>query len=340
MSYQKRALITGITGQDGSHLADLLLSKDYEVHALIRRCSANNRERIAHLQDKITLHEGDLIDAGSLRRVLKASLPDEIYNLAAQSHVGTSFSQPVATAEITGMGVLRLLDTIESMRGAGWEPRFYQASSSEMFGDVAEEPQTEATELRARSPYGAAKVFAHHMVKVYREAYGLHASCGILFNHEGPRRGLNFVTRKITHHVARQALGLTQEPLELGNLDAKRDWGFAGDYVEAMWLMLQAETPDDFVIATGETYSVQQFLEETFRMLDLDWRDHVETDPRYLRPAEVDLLLGDASKARRELGWTPKVSFSELVQMMVESDMALANVEADSGVRGERVRIA
>jgi GDPmannose 4,6-dehydratase len=339
----RRALITGITGQDGSYLAELLLDKGYEVYGLIRRSSSFNTGRIDHLYKdphdfdvRLHLIHGDLQDASALSRVIREIKPEEIYNLGAQSHVRVSFDTPEYTGDVTGLGSVRLL---EAIRESGTSPRYYQASSSELFGKVHETPQSETTPFHPRSPYAAAKAYSYYITQNYRESFGMFACNGILFNHESPRRGETFVTRKITRAATRIRMGL-QEKLYLGNLDAKRDWGFAGDYVEAMWLMLQAETPDDFVIATGETYSVQQFLEETFQMLGLDWRDHVKTDPRYLRPAEVDLLLGDASKARRELGWTPKVSFSELVRMMVESDMALANVEADAGVRGERVRIA
>lgn len=350
MDLQKTALITGITGMDGSHLADLLLTKDYDVHAIVRRCSANNRERIEHLDGRITLHEGDLLDQGSLLRIVTKVIPDEIYNLAAQSHVGTSFDQPIFTSEVTGLGVLRLLEAVRDIHGSGWQPRIYQASSSEMFGDAAETPQTETTEFRARSPYGAAKIFAHHIVKVYREAYGMHASCGILFNHEGPRRGLNFVTRKITRHATKQVLRLTDKPLELGNLDARRDWGHAEDYVEAMWLMLQQDKPDDYVIATGETHTVREFVEAAYRAIEphgvgIAWEGEgidevgidgggillpkptdkikplIRVNPKFYRPADVQTLTGDASKARAKLGWRPRIAFQDLVKVMVEADL-------------------
>ena len=323
----RKALITGITGQDGSYLAEFLLTKGYEVHGLVRRSSQFNTERIEHIYladhlpgERLHLHYGDLNDASSLQRVLARVTPDEVYNLGAQSHVRISFDVPEYSVDVVGVGTLRLL---EAIRNLGMSPRFYQASSSEMYGKVAETPQTELTPFHPRSPYACAKAFAHHVTVNYRESYGLHASCGILFNHESPRRGENFVTRKITRSLTRIKLGL-QPKLFLGNLDAQRDWGFAGDYVEAMWLMLQAEKPDDYVIATGETHSVREFLDEVGSILDLDWRPYVEVDPRYLRPAEVDLLLGDPSKARRQLGWTPRTTFAELVRMMTEADLALA----------------
>ncbi len=325
------ALITGITGQDGSYLAELLLSKGYEVHGLIRRASTINTGRIDHLyQDphnpnvRLKLHYGDLSDANSLRRVLDATQPDELYNLGAQSHVRVSFDMPLDSADIDAMGTLRLLEAVrEVQETTGREIRFYQASSSEMFGKVVETPQKETTPFYPRSPYACSKVFSYWAVVNYREAYGLHASNGILFNHESPRRGETFVTRKITLGVGRIKHGL-QEKLYLGNLDAKRDWGFAGDYVEAMWLMLQQEQAEDFVVATGETHSVREFLELAFSCVDLDYRDFVEIDPRYFRPTEVDLLLGDATNAKRKLGWKPKVSFEQLVQMMVDEDVELA----------------
>jgi GDPmannose 4,6-dehydratase len=326
-----KALITGVTGQDGSYLAEFLLAKGYEVHGIIRRTSSFSTARIEHIyadahepHARLRLHYGDLNDASSLQRVLATVQPDEVYNLGAQSHVRVSFEVPEYTVEVTAVGTLRLL---EAMRNLGMSPRFYQASSSEMYGKVVETPQTERTRFYPRSPYACAKVFAHYATVNYRESYGLHASCGILFNHESPRRGETFVTRKITRGLTRIKLGL-QDKLYLGNLDAKRDWGFAGDYVEAMWMMLQHDAADDYVIATGETRSVGDFLNEAAACLDLDWREHVEIDPRYFRPAEVDLLLGDATKARKALGWEPRTSFSQLVRMMVESDMTLAQREA------------
>jgi GDPmannose 4,6-dehydratase len=327
----RKALITGITGQDGSYLAELLLGKGYEVHGLVRRSSAFGTGRIEHIYlnehlpaHGFQLHYGDLNDASSLQRVLARVVPDEVYNLGAQSHVRISFDVPEYTVEVTAVGALRLL---EAIRNLGMSPRFYQASSSEMFGKVAEVPQTEHTPFHPRSPYACAKVFAHQITVNYRESYGFHASCGILFNHESPRRGENFVTRKITRSLTRIKLGL-QPKLFLGNLDARRDWGHAADYVEAMWLMLQQDKPDDYVIATGETHSVREFLDEVGRMLDLDWQEYVGIDPRYYRPAEVDVLQGDAGKANRVLGWTPKTSFRELVRTMVESDLELARREA------------
>jgi len=330
-----KALITGVTGQDGSYLAELLLAKGYEVHGIIRRTSSFSTARIEHIYAdthepgaRLRLHYGDLNDASSLQRVLATVEPDEVYNLGAQSHVRVSFEVPEYTVEVTAVGTLRLL---EAMRNLGMAPRFYQASSSEMYGKVVETPQTERTPFHPRSPYACAKVFAHYATVNYRESYGLHASCGILFNHESPRRGETFVTRKITRGLTRIKLGL-QDKLYLGNLDARRDWGFAGDYVEAMWLMLQQEQADDYVIATGETRSVEEFLDAAAACLDLDWRAHVEIDPRYFRPAEVDLLLGDASKARRVLGWEPRTSFGELVRLMVDADLALARREAMQAV--------
>jgi GDPmannose 4,6-dehydratase len=323
----KRAFITGITGQDGSYLAELLLSKGYEVHGLIRRTSTISTSRIDHLyqdphidQARLKLHYGDMSESSRLTRLIDTIAPHEVYNLAAQSHVRVSFDEPEFTADVTGVGALRLL---EAIRETGLTPRYYQASSSEMFGKVHEVPQSESTPFHPRSPYGVAKVFAFWATVNYRESYGLHASNGILFNHESPRRGETFVTRKITRAAARIFFGST-EKLYLGNLEAKRDWGFAGDYVDAMWRMLQADKPDDFVAATGETHTVEEFLEITFRHLRLNWRNHIEIDPRYFRPAEVDLLLGDPSKALNELGWKPTVSFHELAVMMVEADVALA----------------
>ena len=325
----KKALITGITGQDGSYLAELLLSKGYEVHGLIRRSSNFNTQRIDHLyQDphimgvRLFLHYGDLADSVRLTKLLYELRPDEVYHLGAQSHVRVSFDIPEYTADVTGVGTVRILDAIREA-GVGHGVRFYQASSSELFGKVAETPQTENTPFHPRSPYACAKLYAHWITRNYREAYELHASNGILFNHESPRRGPTFVTRKITMAVARIKLGLQNE-LFLGNLEARRDWGFAGDYVEAMWRILQQDRPDDYVIATGETHSVREFCEEAFALLDLDWKDYVRFDPRYERPSEVDLLVGDPSKAKRVLGWKPRVKFKGLVRMMVEADLAEA----------------
>ena len=315
----KRALITGITGQDGSYLAELLLEKDYEVLGMVRRSSTVNFERIAHLQDKITFVPGDLLDEISMIHILQEHRPQEVYNLAAQSFVQTSFGQPVLTGETTALGVTRLLDAI---RLVDPEIRFYQASSSEMFGKVHEVPQTETTPFHPRSPYGVAKVYGHWITLNYRESYGLHATSGILFNHESPRRGLEFVTRKISHTVAQIKLGLVDE-LRLGNLDAQRDWGFAGDYVEAMWLMLQREIPEDFVICTGQTHSVREFCEVAFGHAGLNWEEHVVVDETFFRPAEVDLLVGDATKADEMLGWKPETSFESLVTMMVDADIDL-----------------
>ncbi len=314
----RRVLITGITGQDGSYLAELLLEKGYEVYGMTRRASTENVERIAHLGDRLTLLQGDLLDPPSLESALREARPHEVYNLAAQSFVPTSWNQPVLTAEFTAVGVTRMLEAIRSVdRGI----RFYQASSSEMFGRVREVPQTELTPFHPRSPYGVAKVYGHHITVNYRESYDLFAVSGILFNHESPRRGLEFVTRKISDGAARIKLGLESE-LRLGNLDAQRDWGFAGDYVEAMWLMVQQDEPVDYVIATGEPHSVREFAERAFEHLGLDWERHVVSDPRFLRPAEVDHLVGDASKAREALGWEPRTSFRELVGLMVDADLA------------------
>jgi GDPmannose 4,6-dehydratase len=315
----KRALITGVTGQDGSYLAEFLLEQGYEVIGVVRRSSTVNFERIAHIQDRLTLVAGDLLDEGSLVAVLRDHRPEEVYNLAAQSFVQTSWSQPVLTGETTALGVTRLLDAIRTV-----DPgiRFYQASSSEMFGKVQEVPQRESTPLYPRSPYGVAKVYGHWITVNYRESYDLHASSGMLFNHESPRRGLEFVTRKVTHGAARIACGLGDK-LPLGNLDAQRDWGFAADYVRAMWLMLQQDTPDDYVVATGETHSVRELCELAFAAADLDWEQHVVVDERFLRPAEVDLLVGDPTKAEQGLGWHREVDFAGLVAMMVEADLAL-----------------
>ena len=313
----KRALITGVSGQDGSYLAELLLSKGYEVWGIVRRLSAENYERIEHIRDQITLVQGDLLDQSSLAAALTESEPDEVYNLAAQSFVPTSWTQPVLTAEFTSVGVTRLL---EAIRQVNPHVRFYQASSSEMYGKVREVPQGEDTPFYPRSPYGVAKVYGHFITVNYRESYDMHCTSGILFNHESPRRGLEFVTRKVSNGVARIKLGLQTE-LPMGNLEAQRDWGFAGDYVEAMWLMLQQDEPDDYVIATGETHSVERLVEVAFAHAGLDWHDHVKMDERFVRPAEVDLLIGDRSKAENELGWTPTVGFEQLVQMMVDADL-------------------
>jgi len=320
----KKALITGITGQDGSYLAEFLLSHGYEVYGIIRRSSSFNTGRIDPIYEdphvpnpRLRLIYGDLNDASSLNHIIRTVQPDEIYNLGAQSHVRVSFDIPEYTGEITGLGAIRLL---EAIRESGLKPRFYQASSSEMFGKVLEVPQKESTPFCPRSPYGAAKVYAHWVTVNYREAYHLFACSGILFNHESPRRGETFVTRKITKAAARIKLGI-QHDLYLGNLEAKRDWGFAGDYVQAMWLMLQADAPDDYVIATGETHSVREFLDVAFDCVQLDWRKYVKADPKYYRPTEVDLLIGDPSKAMKVLGWAPKVRFQELAKMMVDADL-------------------
>ena len=315
----KRALITGITGQDGSYLAEFLLERDYEVIGMVRRSSTVSFERISHIQDKITLAPGDLLDEVSMIEILRTYRPEEVYNLAAQSFVQTSFGQPVLTGETTALGVTRILDAI---RLVDPEIRFYQASSSEMFGKVHEVPQTESTPFHPRSPYGVAKVYGHWITINYRESYGMHGASGILFNHESPRRGLEFVTRKITHGVAQIHLGRETE-LRLGNLDAKRDWGFAGDYVDAMWRMLQQDTPEDFVICTGETHSVREFCELAFKHVGRDWQEHVTIDERFMRPAEVDLLVGDATKALTDLGWKATTTFEELVTSMVDADLDL-----------------
>ena len=315
----KRALITGITGQDGSYLAEFLLDKGYEVIGMVRRSSTVNFERIAHIQDQIRFAPGDLLDEVSMIEMLRTYRPVEVYNLAAQSFVQTSFGQPVLTGETTALGVTRLLDAI---RLVDPEIRFYQASSSEMFGKVHEVPQTESTPFHPRSPYGVAKVYGHWITVNYRESYGLHGTSGILFNHESPRRGMEFVTRKISHAVAQIKLGKIDE-LRLGNLDAKRDWGFAGDYVDAMWRMLQRDTPEDYVTCTGQTHSVREFCELAFSHVDLNWEDHVVIDETFMRPAEVDLLVGDATKAAEELGWIPETSFADLVRMMVDADLDL-----------------
>ena len=313
----KTALITGITGQDGSYLAEFLLGKGYRVIGMVRRTSTLNFQRIKHIQDRIELVQGDLLDEVSLMTILREYNPDEVYNLAAQSFVQTSWLQPVFTGEVTALGVTRLLDAIRMVNP---DIRFYQASSSEMFGKVREVPQNEHTPFYPRSPYGVAKVYGHWITVNYRESYDLFACSGILFNHESPRRGLEFVTRKVTHGVALIKLGRADE-LRLGNLESQRDWGYAGDYVKAMWLMLQQEKPDDYVVGTGETHSVQELCKAAFDCLDLDWQKYVVQDPKFYRPAEVDLLVSDSSKARRVLGWEPKVSFEKLIHMMVDADL-------------------
>jgi len=315
---KKRALITGITGQDGSYLAELLLAKDYEVVGMVRRSSTVNFERIAHIQDRLTLVPGDLLDQGSLLNIVAEQRPSEVYNLAAQSFVMTSFSQPVLTGDVTALGAVRLL---EAIRHVDPDIRFYQASSSEMFGKVLEVPQTEQTPFYPRSPYGAAKAYAHWITVNYRESYDLFAASGILFNHGSPRRGLEFVERKVSHGVARIKRGIDSE-LRLGNLDARRDWGFAGDYVEAMWQMLQLDAPGDYVVASGETHSIRELCEIAFGRAGLDWNDYVVQDERFYRPAEVDLLIGDPAKSTNALGWTPRTSFAGLVEMMVDADLA------------------
>jgi GDPmannose 4,6-dehydratase len=315
----KRALITGITGQDGSYLAELLLEKGYEVHGMVRRSSTETFQRLEGIRDDLVLHTGDLLDQRSLVDVLRACDPEEIYNLAAMSFVAASWSQPVLTAEFTAVGVTRIL---EAMREVVPEARFYQASSSEMFGKVREVPQSEKTPFYPRSPYGVAKCYGHFITVNYRESYNLFAASGILFNHEGPRRGLEFVTRKVTHSAAAIKLGL-QEELALGNLDAERDWGYAKDYVEAMWLMLQEDEPDDFVIATGKAHSVRELVRIAFEHVGLDPEEYVRIDPRFLRPAEVEHLIGDASKARQKLGWEPRTSFEEMIRLMVDADLEL-----------------
>src|SRR4051812_2342049 len=315
----KRALITGITGQDGSYLAELLLEKGYDVHGMVRRSSGEANQRLSHIRDSLTLHTGDLLDQRSMTDVIREAQPVEIYNLAAMSYVAASWNQPVLTAEFTGTGVTRML---EAMRDAAPEARFYQASSSEMFGKVLEVPQTEATPFYPRSPYGVAKVYGHFITVNYRESYDLFACSGILFNHESPRRGLEFVTRKVTHAVAAIKLGM-QEELLLGNMDAERDWGFAKDYVEAMWLMLQQDAPEDYVIATNETHTVRELVDVAFDHVGLDPADHVKQDPRFMRPAEVDQLIGSYDKAEARLGWTPSTRFEELVRLMVDADMEL-----------------
>jgi GDPmannose 4,6-dehydratase len=315
----KKALITGITGQDGSYLAEFLIDKGYEVHGVTRRTSTPNYGRIKGIVDKVTLHQGDLLDQHSLTGIVKKVEPDEVYNLAAQSFVPTSWSQPVLTGEFTALGVTRILEAIQLAHPAA---RFYQASSSEMFGKVQETPQHEKTPFYPRSPYGVAKVYGHWITVNYRESHDLFAVSGILFNHESPRRGLEFVTRKVTNAVARIKLG-KQDKLKMGSLEPKRDWGYAPDYVEAMWLMLQQDTPEDYVVGTGKTWSVQQLVEIAFQAADLDWKQYVEADPEFLRPAEVDLLVADPGKAKQKLGWEPKTGFEEMIKMMVEADLEL-----------------
>ncbi|RJQ46777.1 MAG: GDP-mannose 4,6-dehydratase [Gaiellales bacterium] len=324
---RKKALITGITGQDGSYLAELLLDKGYDVFGMVRRSSTENFERIEHIRDRVRLIQADLLDQMSLITAISESEPDEVYNLAAQSFVPTSWTKPVLTAEFTALGVTRML---EAMRLVKPGARFYQASSSEMFGKVIETPQTERTPFHPRSPYGVAKAYGHFITVNYRESYDLFACSGILFNHESPRRGYEFVTRKVTDGVARIRLGVDKE-LRLGNLDAQRDWGYAGDYVEMMWRMLQQDEPDDYVIASGEAHSVRELVETAFSYVGLDWEDYVVIDERFVRPAEVDMLIGDASKARKQLGWAPQVTFQEMIEMMVDSDMEIVQAEIDTG---------
>jgi len=324
---KKKAFITGITGQDGAYLAEFLLAKDYQIFGMIRRSSYEKLDRIAHIEKQIELVQGDLLDQNSLHNAIAMIKPEEVYNLGAMSFVPTSWNQPVLTGEFTGLGVTRFLEAIRQLKP---DARFYQASSSEMFGKVKEIPQNESTPFYPRSPYGVAKVYAHFITVNYRESYNLFACSGILFNHESPRRGLEFVSRKITYAAACIKLGLASE-LKLGNLEARRDWGFAGDYVAAMWLMLQQKKPDDYVIATGKSHSVKDIVELAFSCVGLDWKNYVKTDSRLLRPAEVDTLVGDASKARRALGWEPKVSFEELVKMMVDSDLELLKRQLQAG---------
>ena len=324
---KRKAFITGITGQDGAYLAEFLLGKGYEIYGMIRRSSYEKLDRIAHIAKDLELIQGDLLDQNSLHNAVALVKPDEVYNLAAMSFVPTSWNQPVLTGEFTGLGVTRFLEAIRQLKP---DTRFYQASSSEMFGKVRQTPQSEATPFYPRSPYGVAKVYAHFITVNYRESYNLFACSGILFNHESPRRGLEFVSRKISYGAACIKLGLSKE-LKLGNLNAHRDWGFAGDYVRAMWLMLQQDKPDDYVVATGESHSVRDFAEQAFAAVGLDYRDHVQTDSKLLRPAEVDTLVGDASKARQVLGWEPKVHFNDLVKMMVESDLALLQKQISAG---------
>jgi len=319
----KKALVTGITGQDGSYLADFLLAKGYQVYGMVRRSSMEKFDRIEHIKDEITIKQADLLDQYSIIKLLDEIQPDEVYNLAAMSFVPTSWSQPVLTAEFTAIGVTRML---EAIRAVNSKIRFYQASSSEMFGKVKEIPQNENTPFHPRSPYGVAKAYGHYITVNYRESYDIFGVSGILFNHESPRRGIEFVTRKVTYNVAKIKLGLI-DSLYMGNLDAKRDWGFAGDYVKAMWLMIQQENPEDYVIATNETHSVKDLVEIAFSSLDLDYKDHVKVDKQFIRPAEVDLLIGDYSKAKNQLGWQPEVSFAQLIEMMVKSDLELVKKE-------------
>ncbi|MHB8859317.1 MAG: GDP-mannose 4,6-dehydratase [Thermoleophilia bacterium] len=326
---QKTALITGITGQDGSYLAEFLLDKGYKVFGMVRRSSTENFERIALIRDRVTLIQADLLDQMSLISIIGESQPDEIYNLAAQSFVPTSWTKPVLTAQFTALGVTRML---EAMRLTKPDARFYQASSSEMFGKVAESPQTENTPFHPRSPYGVAKVYGHFITVNYRESYDLYACSGILFNHESPRRGREFVTRKVTDGVARIKLGLADE-IRLGNLDAKRDWGYAEDYVRMMWMMLQQDEPDDYVICSGETHSVEELVQIAFDHVGLNWKDYVKIDQRFVRPAEVDLLIGDAAKAKEKLGWVPQVSFEQMIRMMIDNDLKIVQEEIDAGIR-------
>jgi GDPmannose 4,6-dehydratase len=328
----KKALITGITGQDGSYLAEFLLDKGYEVFGMVRRSSTENFERIEHIRDRLTLIQGDLLDQMSLISIFQESEPDEVYNLAAQSFVPTSWTKPVLTAEFTALGVTRMLEALRLVKP---DARFYQASSSEMFGKVRETPQTEKTPFHPRSPYGVAKVYGHFITVNYRESYDLFACSGILFNHESPRRGYEFVTRKVTDAVARIKLGL-QDELRMGNLDAKRDWGYAMDYVEMQWMMLQQDEPEDYVIASGETHSVQELVETAFAYQGLDWEKYVVIDPKFVRPAEVDMLIGDPTKAREKLGWKPRVSFQEMIHMMVDSDLKIVQEQIDAGKRAGR----
>ncbi len=324
----KKALITGITGQDGSYLAEFLLAKGYEVYGMVRRTSTVRYERIRHIQDQIHIVQGDLQDQTSLTRAIADIRPDEVYNLGAQSFVPTSWNQPVFTGEVTALGVTRMLEAIHTVKP---DTRFYQASSSEMFGKVQEVPQREETPFYPRSPYGVAKVYGHWITVNYRESYNMFAVSGILFNHESPRRGLEFVTRKVSYHVAKIKLGLAHE-LRIGNLDAQRDWGFAGDYVEAMWLMLQQDTPDDYVIATGKTHSIERLLEVAFSCVDLDWRNYTVQDERFMRPAEVDLLVGNPAKAHAKLGWEPTITFEQLIEMMVAADLEALKKDPHSAV--------
>ena len=324
----KKALITGVTGQDGSYLAEFLLSEGYDVYGMVRRTSTVRYERIRHIQDQITLVQGDLGDQTSLNKAMADIMPDEVYNLAAQSFVPTSWNQPAFTGDVTALGVTRMLDSIHTVKP---DTRFYQASSSEMFGKVQAVPQKEDTPFYPRSPYGVAKVYGHWITVNYRESYDMFAVSGILFNHESPRRGLEFVTRKVTYNAAKIKLGMANE-LRMGNLDAQRDWGFAGDYVQAMWLMLQQDAPQDYVIATGKTHSVQRLLEVAFACIDLDWHNYYQQDDRFMRPAEVDLLIGDSTKAQQTLGWKPEVTFEQMIQMMVESDIERLKKDPDNVV--------